>query len=151
MSVRQVGFGHWYSTLAEQTFDSQAAALHYDNLERMKSTAESEGDKFLASLTPEQIRKLDAAARLQADQVERSIDWKHVQQEFVNANPDYLPNEVNGRTLYSTLVALGKLDPVADVFVGTMDDLREGLYRLGREEYVAVSRGGSGAAESNSQ
>jgi hypothetical protein len=140
MSVRQVGVGHWYSTLAEQTYDSELAARHYDNLERMRSMVDSEGDKLLASLTPEQIRSLDAAARLQADQVNRRQDWQDVQKEFVAANPDYLANTANGSALAAVLVERGKLNPDG-TFLGTLEDVQEVYVDLAEKNVLQLRPG----------
>lgn len=125
MSVRKMGYDSWYSTLTEQTYESEQAARHYDALERRKLTLETPEEKFLASLTTDQVKAYAQQKMAWAEEANEKIDWKHAQQEFVNRNPDYLPNEVNGRRLADALVALGILDPVADAFSGTLDDMQK--------------------------
>jgi hypothetical protein len=141
MSVRKIGIGSWYSTLTEQTYDSETAALHYDKLERQKLTLETPEEKFLNSLSTEQVKMFTQQKQAWAEQVQGKIDWKHAQQEFVNLNPDYLPNEVNGRTLAAALVALGKVDPVADVFLGTMEDMQEAYIDLAQKGMLKLRPG----------
>jgi len=140
MAIKQVGPGHWYSTLAEQTYDSELAARHYDNEERMKLSVDPE-EKFLESLSTDQVKMYAQQKQVWAEKVHGSIGWKNIQQDFVNANPDYLPNEANGRTLAATLVALGKLDPVADVFLGTLDDMQNAYIELAEKGMLQLRAG----------
>jgi hypothetical protein len=125
MSVKQIAVGQWHSSLTGYTYDSKEAAEEYDSRERMRRTPESAEEKFTTSLSKDQLKTYVQQKQAWAEEVQGKIDWIHAQQDFVNANPDYLPNEVNGRTLASALVALGKLDPVANVFLGTADDLQQ--------------------------
>lgn len=125
MTVTKTGIGVWHSSLTDDTYDSEEAARHYDNLERRKLTLESPEEKFLNSLSTPQVKMYAQQKQAWAEEVQEKTDWRHVQQDFVNANPDYLPNPHNGKTLFDALVTLGKVDPVADVFLGTMADLQE--------------------------
>jgi hypothetical protein len=140
MAVRQIGINSWYSSLAEQTYDSEPAAKHYDNLERMKSSPESEGSKLLASLSTEQIRSLHAEMSIQAESVQGNLDWNRVQEEFVAANPDFLANPVNAASLTAVLLERGKLTPDG-TFLGTMDDLQDVYVDLAEKNVLQMRKG----------
>ena len=140
MSVRQIGVGSWYSSLTEQSYDSELAARHYDNLERMKSAADSPGSKLLDSLSTDQLKSLVTEMQIQAEQVQGVQDWRQIQEEFVAANPDFLANERNGSALAAVLVDRGKLTS-GGVFVGTMDDMQQAYIDLAEKNVLEMRKG----------
>lgn len=140
MSVRKIGIGQWYSTLAEQTFDSEPAARHYDNLERMRSTPESAGQKILDGLSTEELKSLILELNVQSDQFEGNRNWQEVQKEFVAANPDYLPIPINGSALAAVLVERGKLDPNG-TYLGTMADMQDAYTDLAEKGVLQLREG----------
>jgi len=120
MSIQKLGFRRWYSSLCEAEFETELAARKYEDEERMKWAANGPEAKFLESLTAEQAKYLAEKELRNADKG----NWMHVQQDFVNANPGFLPNKTNGERLSTALVVLGLLDPVTNLFSGTMDDMQ---------------------------
>jgi len=56
------------------TDDSKLAARHYDNLERMKSTPESAGQKILDGLSTEELKSLMLELNVQSDQPAGRMD-----------------------------------------------------------------------------
>jgi hypothetical protein len=140
MSVKKVGTFRWHSTLADQDYDSEEAARHYDNLERMKSSPESAGSKILDSLSTEQIKSLATEMIAQADQVEGNRNWQQVQKEFVANNPDFVANPANGSALAAVLVERGKLDP-SGVYLGTMADMQDAFIELAEKGVLQLREG----------
>jgi len=141
MSVSKIGHDQWYSSLTNNVYTSETAAKKYENEERIRSTPESGESKFMASLSQEQLKYYIQNQNARVERILAKIDWKHATQNFVNANPDYLPNEANGSALAATLVALGKYDPVADVFLGTMADMQEAYIDLAEKGMLKLRAG----------
>lgn len=140
MSVRQVGIGHWYSSLTEQSYDSLPAATHYDNLERLKSKPQSPGSKLLDSLSTEQLKSLVEEMTIQAEQVEGNLNWQQVQKDFVSANHDFVANTANGSALAAVLVERGKLLS-SGIFLGTMADMQEAYVDLAEKGVLQLREG----------
>jgi hypothetical protein len=140
MSVRKVGIGQWYSTLARETYESELAAKHYDNLERMRSSPGSAGSKILDSLSTDQLKSLVTEMNAQAEQIEGNLDFNKVQEEFVANNPDYLANSHNGAALIAVLVERGKLASNG-TFLGTMADMQEAYIDLAEKNVLQLRKG----------
>jgi hypothetical protein len=141
MTVRKVGLDHWYSTLADETYDSELAARHYDDLERLRSSPESEGQKILDSLSTAQLKSLIIEMNVQSDQPAGRMDWQQIQQEFVDTHPDFFACPTNGGALSAVLVERGKLTPHGE-FTGTMADIEEAYCDLA-ERNVLLRREGT--------
>jgi hypothetical protein len=118
------GYIGWHSSLDGGTYDSEVAARFYDDQERQKSSRESPGSKLIDSLSLDQLKSLATEARVEAEQTDGRQDWLQVQEEFVDANPEFLPNQRNAAALQAALLLSGKLTRNG-VFLGTVDDVRE--------------------------
>ena len=140
MAVTKTGFNTWYSSLVDTTFGSEKAAKHYDDLQRRRSLPESEGEKLLNSLTTEQIKSLAMAANVEAENINGRPNWLKVQEEFVAANPEFLPDPRNGAALQAVLIDRGKLTR-GGVFVGTMNDLQEAYIDLAEKNALQLREG----------
>jgi hypothetical protein len=140
LSVRKTGIGRWYSSLCDQEFDSELAALHYDSLQRMRSRPESEESKMLDTMPLPQLKNLVTEMTNRAEQVQGNLDWLQVQQEFVDANPEFLPCPKNGAALQAGLILRGKLTRNG-VFVGTLDDVRETWLDLAEQNALDLREG----------
>jgi hypothetical protein len=139
MAVTRIG-DSWYSSLTEQNYDSEVAAKHYDNLERMKSRPDSEGSKLLDSLSTEQLKSLVTEMGVRAEQVQGNLNWRQAQKDFVAANPDYVANTANGSALAAVLVERGKLTPDG-TFLGTLDDMQEVYLDLAEKGMLQLREG----------
>lgn len=115
MPVKKVGFDDWVSTLTGHHYTSEAAAIHYDNLEKRRSRAQSEGDKILESLSAEQIKSLGLAFNSRIDENlnrpyadEQAGEWfaSHPEVESGGQN-----GTANGAALGAWLRASGKNPP----------------------------------------
>jgi hypothetical protein len=140
MSVNKIGHESWHSSLTDQTYDSEQAARHYDNLERRKSAPESPGSKLLDSLSTDQLHSLVTEMNIQAEQIQGNRDWRRVQEDFVAANPDYLAIPANGSALAAVLVDRGKLTSDS-VFVGTMEDMQDAYTDLAEKNVLQFREG----------
>jgi hypothetical protein len=142
MSVQKVGIGHWYSSLTETAYDSEKAARHYDNLERqrMQASGETYGTKLLNSISTGELKSLVSAAIVEADSIAGNRNFLEVQQDFVNANPDYVANRTNGIALSAVLVERGLLDPNG-TYLGTMEDMQNTYIDLAQKGVLQMREG----------
>jgi hypothetical protein len=129
MAIKQVDPGHWYSTLAEQSYDSELAAKYYDDLERQKSQPESAGSKILDKLSAEEIKSLYIEMANRADQPARAMAWQEAQIEFCASHPDFLACPHNGSALVAVLTERGMLASDG-TFTGTQADIEQAVYDL---------------------
>ena len=140
MAVRQVKIGVWESSLTGQCFDSEIAAKHYDNLERKRTEADSEGAKILDSLSAPQLKSLFREINVQSEQGDAVRSWQAVQEQFLAENPEFLPCERNGAALAAVLIDRGKLTS-SGVFQGTMQDVIDAYYDLAERGVLQLRKG----------
>jgi hypothetical protein len=89
MAVKQIG-SEFYSTLTSYSYTSRQAAEHYDNLEKRRSRAASEGDKLLESLSADQIKSLSLAMSAKIDEVQNRGYGQEVAAEWFEQNPEVI-------------------------------------------------------------